>query len=223
MDNIQKPSVAVIIPAYNEEPRVGSVVKAAIDSGVADRVVVVDDGSTDRTAEKATLSGAEVLRKNKNEGKGAAVQDGIKSVEADIYILLDADLYGLKPMHIKKLLEALLRDPKNGMALGRLTGGRLATNISHFFTPNITGQRAMRRELALKLPDLKPLGFAVELFLNDFCRKNGYRLVYVNLEGLSQYLKEEKIGLLKGFLFRLKMYWDIIRYFYLKACGKISF
>ena len=223
MNERQKPSVVVIIPAYNEAPRVGSVVKTAIDSGIADRVIVVDDGSTDKTAEAAAKAGAEVLRKNKNEGKGAAIQYGIKSVKADIYILLDADLYGLKPTHLHRLLETLVNDPKNGMVLGRLKGGRMATNISHFITPNITGQRAIRRELALKLPDLKPFGFAVELFLNDFCQKNGYQLVYVDLEGLSQYLKEEKIGFLKGFLFRLKMYRDMIRYLYLKLTGKISF
>jgi glycosyltransferase involved in cell wall biosynthesis len=223
MNTKQNLKIAIIIPAYNEETRVGKVVQVALDSGVANRVYVVDDGSTDNTAKEAAQAGAFVLRKERNEGKGAAIQYGIKNVEADVYLLLDADLYGLQPHHLKVLLEPLINDPQTGMVLGRLTKGRLATNLSHWFTPNITGQRAIRRDLAVKLPDLTSFGFAVELFLNDYCLQNGYKLVYVDLEGVSQFLKEEKIGVLKGFYFRLKMYRDMLNYLYLKTVGKVNF
>lgn len=220
MSSIRKRVVA-IIPAFNEEGRVGSVVKAVSTSGLVDAVYVVDDGSKDKTSEEARKAGAEVIRKPKNEGKAAAIQTALEKVDADIYLLLDADLIGLTKAHIEKLLRPL-ENEKTGMVLGRLTKGRLATNISHTLTPNITGQRAIRKELLEGLPELSSFGFAVELFLNDYCKERGYELVYVELEGLSQYLKEEKSGILSGFLFRLKMYLDIAFYLLKKLSKKLN-
>lgn len=220
MSSIRKRVVA-IIPAFNEEGRVGSVVKAVSTSGLVDAVYVVDDGSKDKTSEEARKAGAEVIRKPKNEGKAAAIQTALEKVDADIYLLLDADLIGLTKAHIEKLLRPL-ENEKTGMVLGRLTKGRLATNISHTLTPNITGQRAVRKELLEGLPELASFGFAVELFLNDYCKERGYELVYVELEGLSQYLKEEKSGILSGFLFRLKMYLDIAFYLLKKLSKKLN-
>lgn len=219
-----KEKIAVIIPAYNEEGRVGNVVKVARNSIAGKHIIVVDDGSTDKTSEEAEKNGAQVIRLAKNSGKAAAISRGIEEApDADIYLLLDADLIGLNPSHIEAMLKPLVEDKSIGMVLGRFRKGRFATNFSQFVTPNITGQRAIRKELAKLLPPLDKYGFAVELFLNDFCRKNGYRLVYVDLIGVSQYLKEEKIGILRGFLFRLAMYRDIILYLIKKAFGKIKF
>jgi glycosyltransferase involved in cell wall biosynthesis len=218
-----KEKIAVIIPAYNEEGRVGEVVKAVRSSIAGKCVIVVDDGSTDKTSEEAERSGAKVIILPENSGKAAAIYRGVKEVDAEIYLFLDADLIGLKPSHIEAMLKPLKDDSQIGMVLGRFRKGRFATNFSQFVTPNITGQRAVRKELIEILPPLDSYGFAVELFLNDFCRKNGYRLVYVDLVGVSQYMKEEKIGILKGFLFRLAMYRDIISYLIKKAFGKIKF
>src|SRR5674476_202241 len=66
-------TVMVGIPCYNEEVAIGSLVVRA--SQYADKVVVVDDGSTDKTAEVARLAGADVLVHSTNCGKGAAVRD----------------------------------------------------------------------------------------------------------------------------------------------------
>jgi len=65
--------ITAILPAYNEEVSIGSVVLRTRQ--YADRVIVVDDGSSDRTAEVAALAGAEVLRHPQNRGKGAALSD----------------------------------------------------------------------------------------------------------------------------------------------------
>lgn len=209
--NDKQHKVVTVIPAYNEEGRVGKVVKAVVDSGLVDLAVVVDDGSSDATAKEAKESGATVLKLEKNRGKAHALEAALKNFDAEIYLFIDADLINLKKEHLAKLLEPL-SDPSVGMVLGRLSKGRLATNISHTLTPGITGQRAVKKELAKKMPEIGRYGFGVELFLNDFCRLNGYRLVYVELEGLSQHLKEEKAGLVRGFMFRLKMYKDILKY-----------
>ncbi len=70
--------ITAILPAYNEEVAIGSVVLRT--KQYADRVIVVDDGSSDRTAEVARLAGAEVIRHQKNMGKGAALKTGFEAL-----------------------------------------------------------------------------------------------------------------------------------------------
>lgn len=80
----------VVIPAYNEARTIGSVVLQSLRH--AERVIVVDDGSTDATAEVARLAGAEVFAHDRNRGKGAAVKTGLSSLsEGRVVALLDAD------------------------------------------------------------------------------------------------------------------------------------
>jgi glycosyltransferase involved in cell wall biosynthesis len=67
--------VVAIVPAHNEAPRIGAVIAGA---GAAVRVLVVDDGSTDQTADVATAAGATVLRQSPNRGKGAALRAGFR-------------------------------------------------------------------------------------------------------------------------------------------------
>ncbi|HOK54768.1 MAG TPA: glycosyltransferase family 2 protein, partial [Armatimonadota bacterium] len=86
-------SVAALIPAYNEADRITETVIAARALEGVSEVVVIDDGSTDDTAEKASSAGADrVVRLEKNSGKGAALMAGVKSTEAEIVLMLDADL-----------------------------------------------------------------------------------------------------------------------------------
>ena len=84
------PSITALLPAYNEEVSIGSVVLRTRQ--FADRVIVVDDGSLDRTAEVAALAGAEVLRHEENRGKGAALKTGFASLNGDsIIVTIDTD------------------------------------------------------------------------------------------------------------------------------------
>ncbi len=88
----EKPVIIVGMPAYNEENYIGSVVLQARQ--FADEVVVVDDGSSDRTARVARLAGATVVQHQKNSGYGATVQTVLaeaKKRNPDVLVLLDAD------------------------------------------------------------------------------------------------------------------------------------
>jgi len=100
-------NVTVILPAYNEEVSVGSVVLLA--RLYADRVIVVDDGSSDRTAEVAANAGAEVVVHTTNKGKGTAFKTGFEAAEgADIIVTMDSDGQH-NPADIPKLIAPILK------------------------------------------------------------------------------------------------------------------
>ena len=84
------PGITALLPAYNEEVSIGSVVLHT--RKFVDRVVVIDDGSSDRTSEVAALAGAVVLRHAKNQGKGAALRTGFESLNDDaVIVTIDTD------------------------------------------------------------------------------------------------------------------------------------
>lgn len=102
--------ILVVVPAYNEEAVVGRVVREIIDLGY--QVVVIDDGSSDRTSQVAQEAGAVVLRHFINCGQGAAIQTGFdyaKSFGADIVVTFDADGQ-YKVEEIDQIIEPLLLD-----------------------------------------------------------------------------------------------------------------
>lgn len=92
-EKLRKPIVIACIPAYNQEKSIESVVKSALN--LVDHVIVIDDGSFDRTAELAEKAGALVIRHPINMGYGAAIKSGFAMAlkgRADIVVTLDADL-----------------------------------------------------------------------------------------------------------------------------------
>jgi glycosyltransferase involved in cell wall biosynthesis len=102
-------TITAILPAYNEEVSIGSIVLHTRQH--TDRVIVVDDGSTDRTAELAKLAGAEVIRHPTNKGKGAALRTGFELASqngADIIVTLDSDGQH-NPEEIPKLVALILK------------------------------------------------------------------------------------------------------------------
>ncbi len=117
MKEILVPRVMVAIPAYNEETAIGSVVLKALKH--ADEVIVVDDGSTDRTAEIARLAGAHVIRHARNVGKGMAIRSAFlyaRERMPDVLVLLDGDNQH-DPEEIPTLVKPVL-DSKCDVSLG---------------------------------------------------------------------------------------------------------
>ncbi|MCP4607475.1 MAG: glycosyltransferase family 2 protein, partial [Planctomycetes bacterium] len=88
----QKFKIIAAIPCFNEERFIGSVVAKA--KKYVDRVIVIDDGSTDDSAEIAKSAGATVYRHEENRGYGAAIASALergRSKKADILVILDGD------------------------------------------------------------------------------------------------------------------------------------
>jgi glycosyltransferase involved in cell wall biosynthesis len=107
LPSLPKAETVALIPAYNEEGRVGAVVREA--KKYVDLVIVADDGSADNTAKEAEEAGALVIRHPQNMGKGAAVATLIKAAlaaDAKYAVLLDADGQH-DPADIPKFLQAL--------------------------------------------------------------------------------------------------------------------
>src|ERR1035438_7218944 len=88
-------NVSIVIPAFNEEQGVGHVVgelrEVLAANGIASEIIVVDDGSTDKTAEVAAAAGARVFRHRSNRGYGAALKSGIAGASNDNIVITDAD------------------------------------------------------------------------------------------------------------------------------------
>jgi glucosyl-3-phosphoglycerate synthase len=123
-------SVSVCIPARNEEPTVGAIVdiirtELADSLGLVDEIVVIDDHSTDRTAERAADAGARVVRAaevltefGEGHGKGEALWKSLYASTGDIVIWCDADVRDFDTRFITGLLGPLLTDPNLGFVKG---------------------------------------------------------------------------------------------------------
>lgn len=202
--------VVVIIPAYDEQETIGSVVAVLVDHPLVDEVIVVSDGSSDNTAEIARSCGARVVELPENMGKGAAMQAGLSLTAAEVVLFLDADLIGLKAEHVDRMLGPVL-DGSATMAVGVFGGGRGPTDFAQQIAPFLSGQRAMKRTVLEDLDDMADSGYGVEMALTRYMRRNRQTVAEVVLPDLTHRMKEEKRGLVKGFAARMKMYWEIVR------------
>ncbi len=199
---------AVLVPAFEEADNLGPVVAAALAAGVGP-VLVIDDGSSDSTAEAARAAGARVLRLAENLGKGGAVAAGAAAVDAQVVVLLDADLVGLKPEHVRALAAPVLSGTAD-MTRGTFKDGRWRTTAAQNMLPVLNGQRALLREALLKVPGLAESRYGIEVAISREAKEKGWRSLDVPLPGVSQVMKEEKRGWRRGLRVRLRMYREIL-------------
>lgn len=206
--------VAAIVPAYNEEKNVGNVLRVLLGcTDLLDEVILMDDGSHDRTAEIGRELGARVITQNPNRGKGEAMIKAVESTDADIVVFFDADLINLQKQHVADLIWPVT----NGHAsmcvgLRGRAGGlpKLMASIAPIMCV-IGGERAMKREVFLGVPRKFIKGFSVEIALNYYCRQKHLKVLLVELKALTIIRKEQKMGFVKGFKDRIKMSWQLIK------------
>lgn len=185
--------VAVLIPAHDEADRIGATVAAARSVRGVTRVVVVDDGSKDATAQVAEAAGAKVVRLTFNVGKGAALEAGASRVsDADVVVLLDGDL-AETAVQAETLLEPVLSGeadmsiatfPKPagkagfGLVKGLARAGIARLGGGWEATAPLSGQRALTGTC---FEVVRPFasGYGVEVALTVRALRAGLRVVEV--------------------------------------------
>ncbi len=198
----RRPTVIACIPAYNQEKSIGKVVQDTLK--YVEHVIVIDDGSFDRTAELAERAGALVVRHATNMGYGAAVKSGFKMAlrdRADIVVTLDADLQH-NPEDIPSLLTPILDGnaeivigsrtnyEDNKMPAYRRAGMRLITKLVQYNgVPVKDAQSGFRayslRALRTILPNLMDSGYG--LITESLAEASRYKLSIVEVPVVISY------------------------------------
>jgi glycosyltransferase involved in cell wall biosynthesis len=203
--------VAAIVPAYNEEGRIGVVLETLKRSTAIDEIIAVSDGSTDNTYEAAArVEGVKAVKLTTNLGKGGAMLAGANATDADVLVFFDADLINLAVEHVDALVKPLT-DDSVGMSIGIFRGGRRSTDWAQKVAPYISGQRALRRRDFLAIPGLEEARFGVEIAIGHYAQAMKLSVVRVWFSGVTHPLKEEKLGFMRGAAARMKMYWEIAK------------
>ncbi len=204
-------SVSVIIPAFNEAQRLPDVLQAVRAATLVDEIIVVDDGSTDNSAEIARTCGAHrVLRSPRNRGKGSALHAGALAASGDLLVFLDADLHGLTASHVDQLIAPVYHDEAE-MTVGIFNSGRAPTDFAQHLAPNLSGQRCLRRAFFLSVPYLDRSRSGVEIAMTTYAHTLKLRQATVVLDGVTHRMKEEKLGVVRGVYSRWRMYTDIVK------------
>jgi glycosyltransferase involved in cell wall biosynthesis len=185
--------IVALIPGYNEAPRIAAVIEAARRFLP---VVVVDDGSTDGTAEVARSAGATVLEQHPNQGKGTALRAGFRHAlagGADAILTLDADGQH-DPAEIPSFLAAWAVEPPPDLVIGarnframpairRLSnelGGRaFSWAVGRPIPDNQSGFRVVGRRLAEATLASDETGFAFEVEQITTCIRMGGTIAWV--------------------------------------------
>jgi hypothetical protein len=177
---LNAPVVVAIVPAKDRADSVADTVDAVAAVPGVSRVLVVDDGSTDGTADAALAHGAEVLRLARNRGKGGAVLAGVEaSPDADVYLLIDADV-GSYASEATALLEPVLQDradlvigvlPSPGSRGGfgnvrRLARDGIERACGYQAVAPLSGQRAVRAEYLRGLESAGRFGLEVAMTID---------------------------------------------------------
>lgn len=202
---------AVVIPAFNEAHRITEAIEAVLDAALVDEIIVVSDGSTDKTVEVASeFEAVRVVALPFNVGKGGAMCAGVAHTDADIIAFIDADLVGLRPHHIDQLIRPLLAGQAD-MCIGVFRGGKFWSDTGQVITPFLSGQRAMYRKLFEAVPFLPEIRMGAEITITTYAKRLKATVMKTVLRGVSNTHKEQKLGLVQGATARAKMYREIAR------------
>jgi glycosyltransferase involved in cell wall biosynthesis len=189
--------IVAVVPAHDEAPRIGAVVEEARRHLA---VLVVDDGSSDATAERAREAGAEVIEQRPNQGKGAALRTGFRRAlteGAEAIVTLDADGQH-DPAEIPRFLEAWSAaagaDDRPDLVIGArsfrsmpavrrlsnvLGGKAFSWAVGRAIPDNQSGYRLVSRRLAEATLASDEPGFAFEVEQITTCIRMGGRIAWV--------------------------------------------
>lgn len=205
-------SLSLILPAKNEAAALGPLLARLRERFPEAELIVVDDGSTDGTADIAQAAGARVVRHPVSLGNGAAVKSGARAATGEVLVFLDADGQH-DPDDIPRLLAKLdegydmavgARDATSQASLGRGLANRLYNRLAGYVTghriPDLTsGFRAVRAAKFRRFLYLLPNGFSYPTTITMAFFRSGYPVAYVPIHASARigksHLKPWKDGL----------------------------
>ena len=192
--------VCAVLPSYNEEKNIAGVIKGLQKNNID--VVVIDDGSTDKTSELAEKNGAVVIRHKRKEGKGASLKDGLARVADkgyDYIITIDADGQH-NPEEAPLFIKQADADKETGIVIGnrllrpeKMPAVRLYTNkvmsylISGLCEQNIPdtqcGYKLIKKDV-LKVISIKSRKFEIESELLVKTAKAGFKVNSIPIKSI---------------------------------------
>jgi len=189
---------SIVIPAFNEAASITSVVHDLASAARWLEILVVDDGSTDDTGQRAAAAGARVIRHPYNKGNGAAVKSGIRQAAGAFILIADADGQH-SPADAARLVSHLdaydlvvgSRSRYTHASLARRLGNATLNRIASYLTeqpiPDLTsGFRAARREYLLEFIHLLPNGFSTPTTTTLAFMRAGYSVRFEPVEAAQR-------------------------------------
>ncbi len=187
-------STSIVIPALNEAPVIGSVVRALEAEGPWHEIIVVDDGSDDGTAEEARKAGASVIRHPYNKGNGASVKTGVRAATGEFVLIVDGDGQH-QPADARRMATHLglydlvvgARSAETQASGARRVGNALLNWLAGYLAertiPDLTsGFRGARRACLMEFLYLLPNGFSTPTTTTLAFVKAGYDVLFVPIE-----------------------------------------
>jgi glycosyltransferase involved in cell wall biosynthesis len=197
MNSITGIECSLIVPAFNEEETIGELLKNVSNvlsrSGITYEIIVVNDGSTDKTSSIAcSVPGVKVITHPYNKGNGASVKAGIQESHGEKIVILDADGQH-QAEHIPEMLNLLgeydlVVGARDDFGFGRRGMGnffvsKLATYLSGIEIPDLTsGYRAFKKEKMLEFIYLLPNGFSLPSTSTLAFAVNGYNIKFIPIK-----------------------------------------
>jgi glycosyltransferase involved in cell wall biosynthesis len=222
-------TLSVIIPCYNEENTIEEIVRQVVATGLANEIIIVDDGSTDMTREiLARLDGKDgvkVLLHERNMGKGAGVRTGLQHATGEVMLVQDADLE-YDPRDYVDLLQPIeegkakavygsrfLGGPRRTMFFWHMMGNRFLTLVTNLLFDTIlsdmeTCYKVFTADIAANL-DLKSPGWGFDPEITAKILRQGVRIYEVPISYAGREFDEgKKISWRDGFT----VLWTLLRY-----------
>jgi len=228
-------SATIIIPAYNEEEAIGQTLEKLVELKVHEdhEIIVVDDGSSDSTAEIAAAYPVRLLRHHVNKGYGASLKTGIRKAEKDIVLFMDSDGQH-DPADISRILEKL--DEGYDMIIGersktshqvkrRKAGKRMIRRMGEYLVeqklPDYnSGFRGFHREVMAGMLHLMPNGFSLSTTSTLAYLKEGYNVGTIPIEVGERVGRKSNVKMVKDgsktilLLFRIIMLFNPLKVFF---------
>lgn len=218
MNNNEKGKVVAVIPSYNEEENILNTIKNVEKIDLIDEIVIVDDGSSDRTSEIVSKLDVKLITLKKNSGKGYAIKKAIEELDYKYLVLLDGDL-GDSSYEVNSLIKPVLNN-ESDVTIARFGkakkkgGFGLVKNLAkygvYFYTgekidTTLSGQRVYKKKVVDNITYI-PNRFGVEVAMTVGTFRNNFKIKEVDVT-----MSHSETGRdINGFIHRGRQFIDIL-------------